>query len=435
MMRGTILLLLAAFAAPAEDLQLLGDELPPDLWRPLGRSSFGLGLKDDGTLKARGEWVTSAMELLADLRADSGLGASVAIKGGSFRLVLGSLRREDGLLGQDRRRSRLGAIPALRPARSALSLSDLGRGVFLDWRGSSVQIRSGWQEGLGALADLRRGAWLLRLRGRDSASIRFRRERDNDVLEVESAATHATSPRLGLRMRANGRIGTLRWSAQGLGLSGPRPELWRSRGWIGAESGQEAAFALAWRSGAWRFLGGLRFRRGIGLTEDRWRRETLLSADLRREQGRWHLELRRLQDQDWSVAATPAVFPIWIAENSESWEARLAWLSDLSWEAVLRGVQNEDPSALLHISWRERELGSGFTLASRLYLFRSSEGRSFRLMSGDFLARRSRSLRGRGAALSISLRWNRGPILLKLDGDAGSNLDTELAMTLRWQAK
>ncbi|MBC8367897.1 hypothetical protein H8E52_10840 [bacterium] len=434
-MRGAILLLLAAIVAPAEDLQSLGDELPPDLWRPLGHSSLGLGLQGDGTLKARGEWVNSTLELLADWQEDTKLGASAAFTRGSYRLVLGALGREDGLLGQDRRRSRLGAMMSVRPPRSALSLSDVGRGTFLSWRGSSTRLRMGWQEDFGLMADLHRGDWLLRLRGEESASIRFRRERDGEVLELESAATGLAASRWGLQLRATGRLGSLRWSAQGLSLSGPRPELWRSRGWIGAESGQEAAFAMAWHLGDWRLQGGLRLRRGIGLAEDRHRREAMLSADLRRPKGRWHLEMRGLRDRDWSVAGTPAVFPIWIAEDSGSWEGRLAWRGELSWEAVLRGVQDETPSALLRFSVRERKLGSGINLGSHLYLFRSSEGRSFRLISGDFLARRSRSLRGRGAALSLSLRWNRGPILLKLDGDAGSNLEPGLAITLRWQAK
>jgi hypothetical protein len=401
----------------------------------MGYSSMGLGLQSDGSLKARGEWVTSHLELLADWRPDIGYGASAAINHGAFRLVLGSLRREDGLLGQERRRGRLGAMTSLSQVRPGLSLSDLGRGAFLDWRGRSLKLRLGWQEEFGALADLQWGAWLCRLRGNESASIRFRREGKDEVLELESAVTGPAASRLGLRMRARGKLSSLRWSAQAMGLSGPRPELWRSRGWIGAASGQEAAFALAWRRGDWGLNGGLRLRRGIGLAEDRHRRETLLAAKLRRPTGRWHLELRHLQDREESVAGTPAVFPIWITELSESWESRLAWKGDLSWDAVLRGVQDEEPSALLRLSSREEKIGSGLSLAGRLYLFRSSEGRSFRLVSGDFLGRRSRSLRGRGAALSLSLRWISGPLVLKLVGDAGSNLDPGFALTLRWREK
>ncbi len=435
MTRVAILFLLAVLSSSAEDLQSLGDDLPPDLWRPLGYSSLGLGIQSDGRLKARGEWVTSHLELLADWRADTGHGASAAMEQGAFRLVLGSLRREDGLLGQDRRRARLGAMTALSLSRPALSLSDLGRGAFLDWRGRSLKLRLGWQEEIGALADLQHEVFLLRLRGHESASIRFRREREDEVLELESAVTGPAASRLGLRMRASGKLSSLRWSAQALGLSGPRPELWRSRGWIGAASGQEAAFALAWSPGLWRFLGGLRLRRGIGLAEDRRRRETLLSANLRRPKGAWQLELRHLQDRDESVAGTPAVFPIWITELSESWEGRLSWKAALSWEAVLRGVQDENPSALFRLSSREGKIGPGLTLAGRLYLFRSSEGRSFRLVSGDFLGRRSRSLVGRGAALSLSLRWISGPLILKLVGDAGSNLDPGFAITLRWREK
>ncbi len=432
-MRIRMLLLILGFAATvAGEIQAPGEELPPDLWLASGRDALGLGWRSGGTARLRGEWSGEDWRLLADRSGAERPRLSAAWTAGSFRLSLGSLRREEGLLGQERRRARLASMVSAGSRPSALSLADQGRGGFLDWRSRWRMLRLGWQEELGPLADLGWRAWTLRLRT-GAASLRFRRSSEREILEIESA-TAGRGSRQGFRLRAASGVGVLRWSAEGLVLSGPRPEAWLSRGWIGAESGQEAHLAAAWRRGALSVRVGTRWRRGLGLPDYRRRRELLLALGLRRAGESWRLEIRRLEDRDSQLTGTPAVFPVWEVQDSATWEARLARRGTLSWEAVIRGGGEDSSASLLRLSPPNRLLGHGFRLGGRAVLFHCPASESFRVISGGFLARRSRSLRGRGAAMTLSLSWLKAPFSMRLDADLGAGLAPGASLVLGWEA-
>jgi hypothetical protein len=128
----------------------------------------------------------------------------------------------------------------------------------------------------------------------------------------------------------------------------------------------------------------------------------------------------------------PQAFPIWTETRNSRWEGRLAWKGDLNWEAIIRRNGESANSVMLKLGSEERNW-KGLIHSCRLDLFRSSPDNSFRYVGGDFLQRSGRTLHGRGALLSGTLRINWQDFSLRLNSDAGPGLSPRLGLSLYWQ--